>query len=233
MEPTARPGGRDRAQRESAAQNESSNLNTFALSAETAAKTEHPDYDKALNWLRDDYRKELEDSGELQEAALAALNDPNQKRNIEQHALSKGITEFDAALDLCAVGAFEWRRQQIVKSARRTGANPAVKAYEMAKKRAKGTPWADGAADTTTARTATQVDASLAEMERKRNLRSAEQSLSETRGSEPHDKRVWTRRELEDLRQNNPKEFKRAIAEIAQQADAGDPRDVLGNLITR
>lgn len=220
---------RIREQQQAALQNEQTTLNSFALSAEAVAKTQHPDYDKAMEFLRTDYRKELEDSGELHEAAFAALNDPNQKKNIDRYALEKGTTEVEAAVDMCAIGAWEWRRGQIVKAQRRSGGNPAVKAYEMAKRR--GYKGEAGGVDG--ARSSTQVDASLAEMERKRNLRAAEQSLSDVRGGEPHDKRVWTRAELEDLMRSNPKEYRRAIAEIANQADSGDPRDVLGSIITR
>jgi len=111
------------------------NLNSFGLAAEATARQQHPDYDQAMEFLRQDYRKELEDSGELDETAMQLLNDPAGRQNVLAHAAQKGLSEQDAASELCATGAWEWRRQRIVAAQRRLGGNPALKAVEMAKKR--------------------------------------------------------------------------------------------------
>ena len=220
-------------QQQNNARSEIDALNAYGQSAEVAAKAQYPDYDDAMAFLKKDYQDELMETGELRRAAKQALRDPSQKQNIEAYALDHGMSETEAALELCAVGAWNWRRNQIVAEARESGDNPAAKAYKLAQRRGYKGKGEAGGMDGTKARTATQVDASLAEMERKRNLKAAEQSLSDVRGAEPQDKRVWNRRELEDLQRNNPAGYRRAIREIAEQANAEGAQNVLPSVITK
>lgn len=191
-------------------------LNSFAVAAEVAARQEHPDYDDAIKYLRNDYRKELEETGELHQAALDAVADPRQRQNIENYAMMHSMTMEDAAAELVVNSAWEYRRQQIVKDARRTSDNPASRAFRLAQRRGYKPKGAEGEI---TASSSTQIDRSLQEMERKKNLREAGQSLADTAGSEPRDQKVWTRDELENLRRNNPDEYRRAIASIANTMD--------------
>lgn len=204
--------------------NEMLNLNTFGQTSEAIARQQVPDYDKAMEYLREDYRRELEDSGELDFTAAQAMNDPQQRSNIISHASARGVSELEAAKDLVAAAAWEWRRQRIVAAQQRLGGNPALKAVEMAKKRG----WAGQSSGGGT--TTGVVDDVLKELERKKNLRAAGNTTADVRdGGEPREKRAWNYDQLAELKRTNPAEFRKVIAEIATDADS-DP-SVLNGVI--
>jgi hypothetical protein len=193
---------------------EMDNINTFGATSEAIARQQVPDYDKAMEFLRTDYRKELEDSGELDEAAMQLMSDPNQRQNIANHAAAKGLSESDAARDLCAMGAWEWRRQRIVLAQKRLGGNPALKALDLAKRRGWGT--SQGNQGTTGV-----VDDGLKELERKRALRAAGNTTADVRdGGEVREKRAWTYDQLAELSRTNKTEYNKVIKEIAADADS-------------
>ena len=216
-------------------QQEMENLNSFGVASEATARQQVPDYDAHMEFLRNDYRKELEDSGELDEAAMQLLSDPAGRQNALNHASQKGLTEMDAARDLCAIGAWEWRRQRIVAAQRRLGGNPALKAVELAKRRGykspDGTRQLNATGDTSNrGTTGAIVDDALGELERRKNLRAASQTTADVRdGGEVREKRAWTYDQLQELRRTNPKEFNKVTKEIANDAD-NDP-SILGNVI--
>lgn len=214
------------------ARNEMESLNTFAVSSEQIARQQIPDYDQAIGYLRSDYRKELEDSGELYVTALdmlaASQNDPNGRAAITNRMAEKGLSEIEAAQDLCADAAFEWRRQRIVKAQRMKGGNPAVEAVNMAKRRGYKTVAAGGAAQ------ATGTGDALDELTRRQNLRRGTETIGDIRDAgEPREKRAWNRAQLDELQQSNPKEWRRVIKEIAAAADEQGAASVLPAIITR
>lgn len=197
---------------------QNSEINAWATGAEAQARAKFADYDDGIKWLKKSYTDELAATGELDQAAVELMADPSKRELVTNHALNNGMSEVDAARDLCAAGAFEWRRQRIVAAQRRLGGNPAEEAYKLATARGykRGGP---------------TVDATLAEMERKRALRDAGQTTADIReGGEPRDKRVWTNAELQELQRTNPQEFRRAIKDIASQADA-EGSEFLGAII--
>ncbi len=196
------------------AQSEADRLNTFALTSEAAAKQKYPDYDQAMPFLVEDYKKELKTSGELDLAIDEMLADqrPEIRNALSRTMAEKGVGEREAAEDLVARSAFEYRRQRIVRAAAKHGGNPAEQAYELAKHR--GWKGAQGTARPTT------VDSSLAEMERKRKLAAGTQTLSGVHdGGEPADTRIWTYPELRELERTNPAEFRKVTRAIAAGAD--------------
>jgi hypothetical protein len=206
-----------------AVNNQLTELNSWAMSQEAVARQQLPDYEPAVAYLRTDYAKELEETGELDQAIFEAMQDPNQKQNITNYAIQQGVSEPEAAREMVINASWEWRRRQIVKAQRRKGGNPAVKAYEMAKKRG----WNGQAPKQAGGKV---VDEALNELERKRNLTRGTQSLSDVRdGGEPRDQRVWTYDDLDALRKSNPAEYRRVTTVIATQADS-DP-GLLGTII--
>jgi len=212
------------------AETEAQNLNTFAMTSEAAARAEIPDYQPAVEFLIEDYRKELKLTGELDLAVDDALADknPQTRDNISRVMAERGISEREAAEDLVVRAAFEYRRQRAVRAAARHGGNPAKSAYELAKHRG----W-KGAQGT---RTMAVVDGAVKEMERRRKLDAGTQTLGGIHeGGEPHDTRVYTRAELDEMRLKNPAEFRRVSREIAAQLDAHPEQtaDILNRSIGR
>ncbi len=204
----------ERRMQQQQAQSAADQLNTFALTSEAAAKQKYPDYDQAMPFLVEDYKKELKTSGELDLAIDEMLADqrPEIRNALSRTMAEKGVGEREAAEDLVARSAFEYRRQRIVRAAAKHGGNPAEQAYELAKHR--GWKGAQGTARATT------VDSSLAEMERKRKLAAGTQTLSGVHdGGESADTRIWTYPELRELERTNPAEFRKVTRAIAAGAD--------------
>ena len=206
---------------------ENDSLATFEATSLAAAKAKYPDYEDGLKWLYEDYKKELMETGELDLTAHDALADPKQRENISNFAIQNGMSEIDAARELVAQGAFNYRRNRILTAAKRNGFNPADKTYDMAKRRGwKGAGL--GPKNNST------VDEALKEMERKKNLRAAEQTVGGRDGSAVQDGRVYTRNELEELRRTNRAEYNRAISEIANKANnEGAEAAGLPDILTR
>lgn len=205
-------------------------MQNFALSSEAAARQQVPDYDNHLAFLRESYRKEMEDTGELPDAASRGLADPNYRQIILNRAAEKGLSEYDAALDWAADLAWEIRRQNIVSISQRTGANPALKAVQMAKRRGYGNQAIMGdlgfkplSGQPGTHTTGAFVEDGLKELERRKNLRAGTNTTADIKdGGEVQERRAWKRGELEELRTTNPKAYRQAIQDIANMADEGD-----------
>lgn len=196
------------------------NLNSFGLAAEATARQQVPDYDQAMEFLRLDYRRELEESGELDEAAMPLLADPAGRQNVLAHAAQKGLSEVDAARDLCAMGAWEWRRQRIVAAQRRMGGNPALKAVEMAKRRG----YKAGLSNR-------QPTLSSSESGESRRMTVGAQSILAEPAREPTptpQRRVLNRQELDAL---PPKARAEEIRRIAAAMDDEAPLTPLSNYI--
>jgi hypothetical protein len=220
------------------------NLNTFAVNSEQFARDKEPHYDEAREYLRSHYRDELEGTGELEEAGLRLLqmaqNDKTgqTRQQLNARMAEKGLSELEAAKDWCFDAAFESRRMETVKAQLRKGGNPALKMVDLAKQRGwkPGTQYRGaglGAEDKNNrGSTGVLVDDAMKELDRRKRLRAGTETVADVRdGGEVSEKRTYTRQQLDELRNSNPAEYKRAIQEIVAASEE-DPSAHHG-IITR
>lgn len=182
---------------------------------ETRFRADHPDYDKALEYLVTFERRAAEETGQLDVVAdRVRTTVPDQVRQL---AVQKAMTEAEAARDLAAGYIFLARRQELVEGSTRTGKALPESVYALAKMRGY-----QGVAQTPApvqSPAPPPQNLSAAEQQRARQFETASTTLSTmTTSAAPVSREITSRKQLGSL---PPAEQERLIIQYDTEAAQG------------